>query len=466
MQIAEKLNEGLKREYHITVPAKQIEEQINTRLEEIGKEVQMPGFRPGKAPITLLKQKYGPSIMGEVLDITVRSSTSKAIEEKKLRAAGQPKIEIDDFGEGKDLKFKLSIEVLPEFKLMELSKLKLEKMKVPVSEEEVDSALKTLAQRNPATKEVSRAAQKGDHVTLDFLGKVDGVAFQGGEAKGYTLVLGSGTFLPDFEKHVEGFKVGETRDIPVGFPAEYHSPDLAGKTAQFTITVHKIAEEIPGQVDDALAKNLGFESLKDLQEAAKTQIDREFTNVARDRLKRELFDMLADKHDFDLPPGLVDGEFENIWDQYKRAKEAGNLDPDDASKSEDEMKVSLRDIAERRVRLGLVIAEIGNVNKIDVSDDELRRAIMAEAGRFPGQEDKILNYFRQNPQAIGNIRAPLVEDKVVDYILEIADVTEKPATKDELFAPVETPSKEGKKSAKPKKEDDAEEKPKAKAKKK
>jgi trigger factor len=255
-------------------------------------------------------------------------------------------------------------------------------------------------------------------------------------------------------------KAGEVKDIPVGFPTEYHAPDLAGKTATFTITAHKVEEEAEAKIDDELGKRMGFENLNELKDAAKTQIQKEFDDVARDRVKRDLFDYLAEEFDFALPPGLVDAEFEGVMQQYQAAKERGNLDPSEAAMSEDDMKVKIREIAERRVRLGLVVAEIGIQNKVDVTDDEMRRAIMSEAARFQGQESKVLEYFRHNPQAIANIRAPILEGKVLDYVLEVANVTEKPVTKDELFAPADSESKGEKKTAKSKKDDSSDDKPK------
>lgn len=455
MQVLQKEKDGLRHVYEIKVPAKTISQQIDKKLQELGTKVNVPGFRPGKAPATLLKQKYGPSVMGEVVDITVRESYSKALEEKGLRAATQPKVEVKDFGEDKDLVFSFDVEVLPEIKIGDVSKLKLEKIKADVTDADVDQALKTLSERYRGTREVTdgRAAKEGDHVTLDFLGKVDGVAFAGGEGKDYRLSLGSGTFLPDFEAGVVGFKAGESRDIDVKFPENYGHQDLAGKTAQFTITAHKIEEDTEATIDDELAKRLGFASLDDLKEAAKSQISKEYDSVAREKTKRTLFDMLNDEYDFELPQSLVNGEYDAIWGQFSEAKKNNQIAEEDKDKSDEDMQAELRDVAERRVRLGLLLSEIGNQNKIDVSDDELRRAIMAEAQRYPGQEQRVLDFYRSTPQALMSLRGPLLEEKVIDFILESATVTTKPVSKEELFAPAESDGEGAKKSAKSKKGD-------------
>ncbi|TAH32773.1 MAG: trigger factor [Alphaproteobacteria bacterium] len=469
MQVVQKEKQGLKHSFEVKIPRSVINQNIETKLQEISEKVTIPGFRPGKAPATLLKQKYGGSVMGEVVDFTVRDSYTKALEEKGLRAAAAPKVEIKEFGDDKDLVYTFDVEVMPEIKVKGLDKVKFEKIKCDVTDKDIDEALKTLSERHKASRELTekRAAKTGDHVTIDFLGKVDGVAFEGGEAKGYKLHLGSGNFLPDFESGVVGISVGESKDIPVGFPAEYHAPNLAGKTATFTITVHKIEEEMEAKIDDELAKRLGFPSLDDLKEAAKTQIGREYDAVAREKNKKALFDVLHEEFDFELPQGLLEDEFKSIWKQFEEAKKNNQVAAEDKEKSDADMEKELRDIAERRVKLGLLLSEIGSHNKIEVSDDELRRAIIAEAQRYPGQEQKVVEFYSTQPQALMSIRGPLLEEKVIDFIFEVANVTVKSITKEDLFTADDSGKSSGKKSAKSSKKaessGDAEEaKPKAK----
>ena len=474
MQVLQKQKDGLKHSFEIKIPAAVIEQNIEKKLQEIGERTNVPGFRPGKAPMTMLKQRYGGSVMGEVIDITVRDSYTKALEEKGLRAAAQPKVEIKQYGDNQDLVYTFDVEVMPEIDLGDFSKLKIERIKCDVSDSDVADALKTLSERHRGKRDLTtpRAAQTGDHVTIDFLGKLDGVPFQGGEGKGYTLHLGSGTFLPDFETGVVGFKVGETRDINVGFPAEYQAPNLAGKTAQFTITVHSIQEEADAAIDDELAKRLGFSTLDDLKAAAQTQIGREYESVARDRNKKQLFDVLFDAYDFELPAGMVEDEFKNIWQQFEDAKKRGAVAEEDKSKSDDDMKSELQNVAERRVKLGLLLAEVGSKNKIDVSDDELRRAIITEAQRYPGQEQRVIDFYRSTPNALMSLRGPLIEEKVIDFIFDVANVTIKSVSREDLFKPNDSDSGAGKKPAKKKEAKSADaagsgdaEKPKAKAKK-
>ncbi len=453
MQVVEKQKDGLKHSFEVKIPYKIISDNIDKKLVEIGEKVNVPGFRPGKAPMTMLKQRYGGSVMGEVIDITVRESYTKALSDKGLRPASQPKVEIKEYGDDKDLVYVFDVEIMPEIKLGDWSKIKFEKLVAAVTDADVDQALQTLSERHRGTVEVTekRPAKTGDHVTLDFLGKVDGVPFPGGEAKGHVLVLGSGSFLPDFEAGVVGLSVGEVRDIDVKFPDQYHAPELAGKLAQFTITVHTIAQEGEAKIDDELAKRLGFAGLDDLKAAAKTQIGREYENVARERNKKSLFDVLFEKFDFELPQGMVNDEFAGIWKQFEDAKKKGQIADEDKGKSDDDMKSELRNIAERRVKLGLLLAEVGGHNKIDISDDELRRAIVTEAQRYPGQEQKVIDFYRNTPQALMSLRGPLLEDKVIDFILDAVNVTVKTVSREELFATDDSDAAAGEKSAKPKK---------------
>lgn len=468
MQVLQKQQDGLKHSFEVKIAADIINLNIEKKLQEIANQVNIPGFRPGKAPMTLLRQKYGPSVMGEVVDTTVRDSYGKALEDKKLRPAMAPKVQIKEFGENKDLVFDFDVEVLPEIALGDLTKIQIERLECKATDADVTEALQKLSERHRAFADApaGHAAADGDRVTIDFLGKVDGVAFAGGEAKGHQLTLGSGTFLPDFEKGVVGFKIGDSRDIPVAFPEGYQAQELAGKTAQFTITVHKIETPQMAAMDDELAKRLGFTTLDDLKAAAKTQISREYEQISRERNKKSLFDVLAEKFDFALPSGLVDQEFEAIWKQFEEAKTKGQVAEEDKEKSDDEMRTELRDIAERRVQLGLLLAEMGQHYKIDVSDDELRRAIMTQAQNYPGQEQKVIEFYSHNAQALMSLRGPLLEDKVIDFIFEAANVTVKSISKEDLFKAEDSPPRRAKKSAKVKATDNTDEdqpkKPKAK----
>jgi trigger factor len=446
MQITDTTAEGLKHEMTVLVPAADIEQRVTDRLSEIGRTIRLPGFRPGKVPLTVLRKRYGPSVMGEVLEQTVSTSSTEALRERNLRPALQPKIEILSFNEGKDLQYKLAVEVLPQIELANLGEMQLDRLKPEVPETEIDSALERIAKQQRKAEPVERAAEKGDIVEMDFVGSVDGVEFPGGSAKDYSLELGSGSFIPGFEDQLSGIKAGEERLVKVDFPADYGAAELAGKAAEFKVTAKTIKALADQPIDESLATAVGLDNLEALRLTIRERIERDYQGIARQKLKRQLLDRLAERHHFTVPAGMVDIELNSIWQQYQaqveRAKQSGTETPDASTgetpaeppKDEAAVKAEYHDIAERRVRLGLVLAEIGSKNNINVTQDEVNRAITEEARRFPGQERHVVEYYRNNPGAIDNLRAPLYEDKVVDFILELAQVTDKPIALKELLA--------------------------------
>lgn len=437
MQITESNAEGLKHEMTVVIEAADIERRVTDRLNEIGRTIRLPGFRPGKVPLTVLRKRYGTSVMGEVLERTVSDSSTAAMRERNLRPALQPKVEIVSFNEGKDLHYKIAVEVLPQFALMNFSELTLERLKPDVPEDEIDSALQRIAQQQRKSEAVERAAEKGDIVVIDFVGSVDGVEFPGGTAKDYSLELGTGSFVPGFEDQLVGIKAGEQRKVAITFPADYGNAELAGKAAEFAVTVKTVKAVVPQPIDKSLATAIGMESLAALRQVVRERIERDYQGIARQKLKTSLLDRLSEHHHFAVPQGMIDIELETIWRQYQaqaeRAKEAGTT-PAEPAKDEAAVKAEYRDIAERRVRLGLVLAEVGSKNNITVTQDEINRAMAEEARRFPGQERHVIEYYRNNPGAIDNLRAPIYEDKVIDFILELAQVTDRAIPLKELMA--------------------------------
>ena len=409
--------------------------------------MQLKGFRKGKVPVPHLKKMYGKGLMQEVLEQAVSESSAKAVKDRNERPAQQPTIEIDDAKEGvferivageADLAFSMSFEVLPPIPVADLSSLKLERLVADVDDEAVEKALNELADRNVTfAVEDGRAASIGDMVTLDFKGTLDGEAFEGGAAEAANLVLGKGQFIPGFEEGMIGAKAGEARTVNGTFPDAYPMKNLAGKTAQFEVNVKAVSKPNRPAIDEDFATGLGTENLAKLRELVAAQIKREYDQASRMKLKRELLDELDKAHTFELPASLVDFEFENIWKQLTNNLTATNKTFADEGKTEDEARAEYRDIAARRVRLGLVIGEIGEKNKLSVTQDELRRALIDRARQFPGQEKMVYEYYEKQPGALAELRAPIFEDKVVDHVLEQAKPIEKKVTKDELFKAVE-----------------------------
>jgi trigger factor len=446
MQVTETNSDGLKHEMTVVIAAADIERRVTSRLSEIGRTIRLPGFRPGKVPLTVLRKRYGPSVMGEVLERTVSDSSSEAMRERNLRPALQPKIEIVSFNEGTDLQYKLAVEVLPQIELANLGEIQIDRLKPEVPEEEIDSALERIAKQQRKAEPVDRAAEKGDIVVMDFVGSVGGVEFPGGSAKDHSLELGSGSFIPGFEDQLIGIKQGEERLVKVDFPADYGAEDLAGKAAEFNVTAKSVKALADQPIDESLAQAVGMENLEALRQTVRERIERDYSGIARQKLKRQLLDRLAERHHFTVPAGMVDIELDTIWRQYQaqleRAKQSGS-EQTETPKDEAAVKAEYKDIAERRVRLGLVLAEVGSKNNLTVTQDEINRAIAEEARRFPGQERNVIDYYRKNPGAVDGLRAPIYEDKVVDFILELAQVTDKPVSLKELLAMDEDEDEDG-----------------------
>jgi trigger factor len=435
MKVEENKAEGLQRSFTITLPSDDVEGALLARLTEIAKTAKIQGFRPGKVPLALIRQRFGASARGEVLDHLISDSTEKALTERKLRLALQPKVELVSADEGKDLSFKLDVEVLPEVKPIDFATLSFERFVADVEDKTIDEAIERLSKtlREPELVAEKRAAKMGDVVVINFDGKVDGTPFPGMKADGHKLELGSKSFVGTFEEQLVGLKAGDKKDVTVTFPDDYHAKHLAGKEAVFAVEVTELRQPKPVTKDDEMAKEIGFPSFEMMKKQISDDIGADYAKVSRTVLKRALMDALADKHSFELPPGMVEAEFGGIWRQVQKDKAEGNLPDDDKKKSEDELKAEYRTIAERRIRLGLLLAEVAQTNKIEVTQDELRNAMIAEARRFPGQEKAVFDYFMKSEGAIERLRAPILEEKVVDYILAQTKLTDKKIAADELM---------------------------------
>lgn len=434
MQVTETNTSGLKREYKVVVPAGDLKSKVDSKLVELGQKVQLPGFRPGKVPMAELKRRYQKNVMGEVINEAVNEGSQRLMQDNNLRPAGQPKVEITKLEQDSDLEFSVAMEVIPDIKAMDFKTVKLERVKVEVPDKEVDERLEGLAKRQGGSEVAAddHAADKGDIAVINFVGKVDGVAFEGGSAEGHYLEIGSGQFIPGFEDQLIGAKKGDQRVVKVTFPAEYANPELAGKAAEFDVTVNEVRAPKPAALDDEFAKALGLTDLADLKKQTKERIEGEFGQVARARVKRKLLDILADNHEFSLPDGLVDIEFQAIWRQIEEDMKNDRLDEEDKGKSEEQLKQEYRDIAVRRVKLGLLLSEVGRQNNIEVAQEDLTRALIAEARRFPGHEKKVFEYYQSSAEALNQLRAPLYEEKVVDFILEQADITDRGVTPEQF----------------------------------
>jgi trigger factor len=439
MQVSETLSEGLKREYKVVVEAADMEAKVTDRLTDIAREAQMPGFRPGKVPVKILRRTYGRQILGEVLEQAVNEATTETLEKHDLKPAMQPKIEVVSFDEGADLEYTIQLEVMPEFEPMDFASLSLERVVAEISDEEVDERVTSLAQQFKEFTDGAegQAAQNGDTVVIDFKGSVDGELFDGGTAEEHSLELGSNSFIPGFEEQLVGVKKGDETTVTVSFPDAYQAEHLAGKEAEFAVTVRQVKVPLPVAVDDALAEKLGLENLGALQDAVREQSEKDYAEVSRAKLKRQLLDALADGHDFEVPPSLVDGEFEQIWGQVEEDLKRQEKTVADLDKPEEEARAEYRDIAVRRVRLGMLLSRVGNDNNLTVNQDEVNRAMAEQAQRFPGQEQQIFEFYQSNPEMRAQLEAPIMEDKVVDFILEIAQISESKVSVEELVRDLE-----------------------------
>ena len=436
MEVTETLNEGLKRAYNIKVPAAELDVKVNEKLTEAQPEIEMKGFRKGKVPMALLKKQFGPRLLGEAMQETVDGAMSKHFEETGDRPAMQPDVKMtnEDWKEGDDIEVAMTYERLPDVPEADFSGVKLEKMVVKVSDEDLDEALKNLASSAKTFADKDGAAEMGDQVTFDFLGKVDGEAFEGGASEDFPLELGSGQFIPGFEEGLVGVKVGDEKDVEVTFPEDYQAEHLAGKAAIFACKVKAVKFPTEAEIDDEMAKQFGAEDLEALKGQLTERLGAEYAQASRAIMKRSLLDELDTLVKFDLPPSLVEAEAGQIAHQLWHEE---NPDVEGHDHPEIEPTEEHNELAERRVRLGLLLAELGQKNEIDVTDAEMSQAVMAQARQYPGQEREFFEFVQKNAQIQQQLRAPIFEDKVVDYIFELASVSEKEVTKDELKEAVE-----------------------------
>jgi trigger factor len=443
MQVTETLAEGLKHEFQISVPAADLDAKADARLVDLKGKVRINGFRPGKVPVSHLKKVYGRSVMAETIDQTIRDTNTQIFTERGFRLATEPKItmpteekEVEQLLSGQsDLTYTVSIEVVPTIKLADFKTFALEKPVADVSDAEVDEAIQRIADQNRSygPKGEGAKAETGDRVTINFKGSIDGVPFEGGTGENIQVVIGAGQFIPGFEEQLIGIGAGEARTLKVSFPKNYASEKLAGKPAEFETTANVIEKPLPTEINDELAKALGLESLDKLKEAVRGRLGAEFAGATRQRVKRALLDRLDENHQFEAPSSLIDDEFNLMWTSIKAEMESSGKTFADENTTEEAAKEEYRKIADRRVRLGLVLSEIGEKNKITVTDDEVGRAVIERARQMPGREKEVWDYYRSNAQALAQLRAPIFEDKVVDFILELANVTEKKVSREELF---------------------------------
>jgi len=443
MQVTETASEGLRREYKVVVPAQELDAKVGERLNELKDRVRINGFRPGKVPVAHLRRVYGRAAMAEVIEAAIRENNSKIVGDNKLRLAMEPKVtlptdeaEVENLISGKsDLAYTVAMEILAPIELADFRTIELTKLVTDIGDKDIDEALERIAKQNRpySDKGEGAKAEQDDRVTISFVGKIDGTPFEGGSGEDIAVQIGSGSFIPGFEEQLIGIAAGESRVLKVSFPENYLNAELAGKAAEFDATAKPI--EAPREVttDDEFAKSLGKESLEKLKDAVREQIKREYDGVSRQRLKRALLDALDERHRFELPQTLVEQEFEGLWKSTLEQMKSENRTFADEKTTEEEAKADYRKIADRRVRLGLVLAEIGEKNAIKVTDEEVTRAIVEQTRQMPGREQQVWDYYRSNPNALASLRAPIFEEKVVDFILALAKVTEKPVSREDLY---------------------------------
>jgi len=443
MQITETRNEGLQREFKVVVPATDLGSRVDERLNELKGQVQIKGFRPGKVPAAHVKKMYGRSVMAETIEAAVRDANAKIVEENGFKLASEPKVTLPEeqdaieavISGNADLAYTVALEVMPAITLGDFKSIKLERETVEITDAELDEELQKLVDQNRPFEpkaEGAKAAQD-DKVTISFLGKINGEAFAGGQADDVPVIIGSNAFIPGFEEKLIGFAAGESGTIQVPFPAGYANAELAGKDAEFDITVKSIEQPGEAKADDEFAKSLGLESLEKLKEALRDRIKQQHAGASRQKMKRHLLDQLDEMHKFDPPPSLVEDEFNSVWNQVNDDLKSQARTFEDEGTTEDKAREDYRRIAERRVRLGLVLAEIGEKNQITVGEEEVNKALVEQMRRFPGQEQQVYEYYRKTPQALASLRAPIYEEKVVDFIVELGDVTDKTVSKEELY---------------------------------
>ncbi|QYJ00210.1 trigger factor [Thalassovita mediterranea] len=434
-------SDGLSRMYKVKVPASELKARLDARIEEIRPQMRLKGFRPGKVPASHVRKMFGQSLMGEVIEAVMKETSEKAITDADVRPASQPDMHMESDMEKviegeEDLAYHMHVDIMPDFEPADMSGITIKKPVAEVDDAQLEETLDQVAENNMKYEPRGKTAKAkdGDAVVIDFVGKIDGEPFEGGAAEGHTLVLGSGSFIPGFEEQLVGTKTGEQKDVEVTFPEQYQAEHLAGKAAVFEVKVNEVRAPKKPDIDEEFAKGLGIDSLEELKTMLKTQLQQELDNASRAKAKRHLLDALDEKHDFDLPPKMVDMEFDQIWQQLQSEMDAGRVSDEDKEKSEDELKEEYRKIAERRVRLGLVLAEIGRIQEIKISEQEVQQALIREAQRYPGQERQVLEFFQKNEGAMAQLRAPIYEDKVVDHLLETVKVKEEKVSREELLS--------------------------------
>ncbi|EGF90443.1 trigger factor [Asticcacaulis biprosthecium C19] len=444
MQVVEKLNEGLSRVLEVTIAKDQLTLKLDAKIAEIAPKMNIKGFRPGKVPQGHVRKMYGKELMSEIVQETLNETTQKALDQASIRPASQPELtpigDIEQVIKGNsDLAYSIAVEMMPIFTPVEPASIELTRPVYTPSDADIDEALKNVVSQTKQYEakagkgKAAPKAEDGDKLIIDFVGKIGDEAFEGGSAEDAELVIGSGQFIPGFEEQLVGAKKGETKTLNVTFPENYGAKNLAGKEATFETTVKDILAAKEGEADDELAKTLGLESLDALKNILKTQLEQQFNSASRFKMKRALLDVLDEKHDFELPSRMLEAEFQGIWGQVEQDKANGQLSEEDAAKSEEDLKAEYRKIAERRVRLGLVLAEIGTRQNVQVTDQEVTQAIMQEARNYPGQERQVFDFYRNNPAAAAQIRAPIYEEKVCDLIFTLATVTDSPISKEDLL---------------------------------
>lgn len=447
MQVTETLNEGLKREIAIVVPAKDMMAKRDERLVDLKDRVRINGFRPGKVPLSHVTKLYGKSVMGELVNETIDAETKNMLAERKEKAAQQPKItmtedeaEAEEILDGKkDFEFKVEYEVIPPFEIASFDEIKIERPITEIAEEEITEQIERIAENNATYETKKGKAAKKDRVTMDYVGKIDGEPFEGGADENANLVLGSNSFIPGFEDQLIGTKAGDELEVKLSFPDDYGAEHLAGKEATFDVHVHEVAKPGKTELNDEFAKTLGLDDLDKLKEVVKGQIESQYGIHTRQKVKRQLLDKLDELHQFELPAGMVEQEFDNIWQQITTDLNQAGKTFEDEDTTEEKAKEDYMKLAERRVRLGLVLAEIGEAAKVEVTEEEMQKALMQQVQNYPGQEQQIYEFFQKNPDAVGGLRAPIFEEKVVDHILENASVEDKVVSKEELMKDDELP---------------------------
>ncbi len=440
MQVTQTVAEGLSRTFDVKVSADELSRKLADRIEEIRPRMQLKGFRPGKVPASHVRKMYGRDLMGEVINKTVDETNDQALRDAALRPAGQPKVElagdIEKVVSGEaDLAYQMKIDIMPEFTPVDVASLTVVRPVAEIADEQLETALKNIADQNKRydKREDGEAAVDGDAVVVDFLGKIDGEAFEGGKAENQTVVIGSKRFIDGFEEQLLGVKAGDDTVLNVSFPEGYPAAQLAGKAATFEVKVHEVRAPVVPALDDEFAKGLGLESFEQLSGLVRDQLKGEHDVASRTKAKRNLLDALDKQHSFDLPPAMVEQEFSQIWQQLQKEMDAGRVSDAEKAKPEDELRTEYRGIAERRVRLGLVLAEIGRLADVKITEQEVSSALVREARQYPGQEKQVIQFFQNNPGAMAQLRAPIYEEKVVDHILSIAQVTDETVSREDLF---------------------------------